>query len=119
MPVRYITVTPITKLFKPKTRSFGDVAIVGETDRKAIGPTKTPLPITNPDSISYASKTTLSAEIDAAPTTTTLPVTSILRLGIGPSGKHSRVSRATREPSPQRHDNSPWKRPRLIEIASQ
>src|SRR5260221_6531227 len=67
----------------------------------------------------YTFKTTSTAAIDAAPTTTTLPVTSILRLGIGPSGKHSRVSRATREPSPQRHDNSPWKRPRLIEIASQ
>jgi hypothetical protein len=29
MPVRYITVTPVTNLFKPATRSFGDIAIIG------------------------------------------------------------------------------------------
>ena len=29
MAVHYITVTPVTKLFKPATRAFGDIAIVG------------------------------------------------------------------------------------------
>lgn len=56
MAVRYITVTPIAKLFKPATRAFGDIAIVGATDTDANGPFKTPVPITNPDSVSHNSK---------------------------------------------------------------
>jgi hypothetical protein len=52
MPVRYITVTPVTKLFKPATRAFGDIAVVGGADTTATGPKKTPIPITNPDSVS-------------------------------------------------------------------
>ena len=52
MAVRYITVTPITNLFKPATRAFGDVAIVGKVDNDATGPLKTPVPVTNPDSVS-------------------------------------------------------------------
>jgi hypothetical protein len=52
MPVRYITVTPVTKLFKPATRAFGDIAVVGGADTTATGPKKTPIPITNPDSLS-------------------------------------------------------------------
>lgn len=55
MPVRYITVTPVTNLFKPATRAFGDVAIVGRTDNDATGPFKTPVPVTNPDSVSHKS----------------------------------------------------------------
>lgn len=55
MAVRYITVTPVTKLFKPATRAFGDIAIVGGTDAAATGPKKKPIPITNPDSVSDAS----------------------------------------------------------------
>ena len=51
MAVRYITVTPITNLFKPATRAFGDVAIVGKVDATATGPKKTPVPITNPESV--------------------------------------------------------------------
>jgi hypothetical protein len=47
MPVRYITVTPITNLFVPATRSFGDIAIVGAADTIAQGPRKTPIPVTN------------------------------------------------------------------------
>jgi hypothetical protein len=82
MAVRYITVTPVTKLFKPATRAFGDIAIVGATDNDATGPTKTPVPITNPDSISYSSKTTLSTAITAA--ATTLTVISISGLPSGP-----------------------------------
>ena len=38
MAVRYITVTPVTNLFKPATRAFGNVAIVGGTDADATGP---------------------------------------------------------------------------------
>lgn len=55
MAVRYITVTPITNLFKPATRAFGDIAIVGDTAAAATGPKKTPIPVTNPDSVSDAS----------------------------------------------------------------
>jgi len=55
MAVRYITVTPVTKLFKPATRAFGDIAIVGDTDATATGPKKMPVPITNPDSVSHSS----------------------------------------------------------------
>jgi hypothetical protein len=52
MPVRYITVTPITNLFVPATRSFGDIAMVGAVDADALGPKKTPVPITNPLAVS-------------------------------------------------------------------
>jgi len=72
MAVRYITVTPVTKLFKPATRAFGDIAIVGTANANAIGPLKTPIPITNPDGIIYSAKTSLTAAIDAA--TTTIPI---------------------------------------------
>jgi len=51
MAVRYITVTPVTNLFKPATRAFGDLAIVGKVDNDATGPKKTPVPVTNPDSV--------------------------------------------------------------------
>src|SRR5579885_321616 len=52
MAVRYITVTPVTNLFKPATRAFGDLAIVGKIDNDAAGPKKTPIAVTNPDSVS-------------------------------------------------------------------
>lgn len=55
MPVRYITVTPVTNMFKPAERAFGDIAIVGNTDGGATGPTKTPIPVTNPDSVTDSS----------------------------------------------------------------
>lgn len=55
MPVRYITVNPVTQMFKPVERSFGDVAIVGATDGDAAGPIMTPIPVTNPNSVSHAS----------------------------------------------------------------
>ncbi len=66
MPVRYITVTPITKLFKPVTRSFGDIAIVGTTDNDANGPKKTPVPITNPNNVSYKTNAGNGKPIDDA-----------------------------------------------------
>lgn len=53
MAVRYIEVTPLVKMFKPATRAFGDIAIVGLADSDATGPKKTPVPITNPDSVGY------------------------------------------------------------------
>ena len=52
MAVRYITVKSVTNLFKPATRSFGDVAIVGAVDSSAGGP-DVPVPVTNPDSVSH------------------------------------------------------------------
>ena len=52
MPVRYITVTPITNLFVPATQSFGDIAIVGAVDATAQGLKKTPIGITSPLSVS-------------------------------------------------------------------
>src|SRR6266545_5905326 len=69
MTVRYITVTPVTNLFKPATRAFGDIAIVGVADNDATGPMKAPVPITNPDSITFSSKTTLTASVATAATT--------------------------------------------------
>jgi hypothetical protein len=74
MAVRYITVTPITKLFKPATRAFGDIAIVGGADIDAQGPFGTPVAITNPDTVGLSFKTTLSAAINDS--VTTIPVTS-------------------------------------------
>jgi hypothetical protein len=52
MAVRYITVTPITNLFQPATRSFGGIAIVGDCNAAATGPKKTAIAITNPLSVS-------------------------------------------------------------------
>jgi hypothetical protein len=62
MAVRYITVTPVTKMFKPATRAFGDIAIVGATDNDATGPFLVPVPITNPDSVSHTSKAATPAD---------------------------------------------------------
>jgi hypothetical protein len=55
MPVRYITVTRDVRMFKPATRSFGDIAIVGTVAAAATGPLLTPVPVTNPDSVSHPS----------------------------------------------------------------
>ena len=55
MPVRYITVTRDVRMFKPATRSFGDIAIVGTVDTTATGPKMTEIPVTNPESVSHAS----------------------------------------------------------------
>lgn len=64
MPVRYITVTPVTNMFKPATRSYGDIAIVGSADTSAQGPMKTPIPITNPDSVTYQSSANNGKPVD-------------------------------------------------------
>jgi hypothetical protein len=53
MPVRYITVTPITDLFVPATQSFSDIAIVGAVDTDALGPKKVAVPVTNPLQVSF------------------------------------------------------------------
>lgn len=74
MAVRYITVTPITKMFKPATRAFGDIAIVGAADNDAQGPIRTPVAITNPDSVGLSFKTALSAAVNDS--VTSIPVTS-------------------------------------------
>jgi hypothetical protein len=74
MAVRYITVTPVTKLFKPATRAFGDIAIVGTANNNAIGPMKTAIPITNPDTVIYSTKTRLTAAIDVG--ATAVPIAS-------------------------------------------
>lgn len=70
MPVKYITVTPITDLFVPATRSFGDIAIVGSINSGAKGPKKTPIAITNPLSVSSSpvSGTTNGATAAGDPT---------------------------------------------------
>jgi hypothetical protein len=66
MPVKYITVTPITNLFVPATRSFGDIAIVGAVDPAAQGPKKTPVPITNPLAVSSQAVTLTTNAATAA-----------------------------------------------------
>ena len=55
MPVRYITVTRDVRMFKPATRSFGDIAIVGTVNATGTGPSQTAIPVTNPESVSDAS----------------------------------------------------------------
>lgn len=47
--VRYITVTPVTNFFKPATRAFGNVAIIGQATGS--GPVDTPIEITNPGEV--------------------------------------------------------------------
>lgn len=54
MTVRYITVTRDVRMFKPATRSFGDIAIIGGVSG-GTGPKLTPIPVTNPISVSDAS----------------------------------------------------------------
>ena len=66
MTVRYITVTPQANFFKPATRAFGDIAIVGGAAATATGPKKVAVPITNPDSVSYTATTTLTTAAAAA-----------------------------------------------------
>lgn len=46
MAVRYIQVQPISDLFSPAVRAFGNIAIVGDAP---VGPTNTPILFTNPD----------------------------------------------------------------------
>lgn len=53
MPVKYITVTPASTLFVPATRSFGDIAIIGAVANDAQGPRKVPVPVTNPNAVSF------------------------------------------------------------------
>lgn len=66
MTVRYITVTPITNLFVPATRSFGDIAIVGRVDSNAQGLKKTPVAITNPFAVSSQAVTLNTSGATAA-----------------------------------------------------
>src|SRR5262249_51264502 len=73
MTVRYITVKPIANFFKPATRSFGDIAVVGGVASDANGPIKVPVAITNPDAVSLSVSPTLSGAVaDAAATTVTV-----------------------------------------------
>jgi hypothetical protein len=72
MGVRYITVTPITNLFVPATRSFGDIAIVGAVASDAKGPKKIAVAVTDPTSVSTSSVSlTASAATAAAGATLT------------------------------------------------
>jgi hypothetical protein len=66
MGVKYITVTPITNLFVPATRSFGDIAIIGATDATAQGLKKNPLPVTNPLAVSSQPVTLTTSGATAA-----------------------------------------------------
>src|SRR6266478_7185025 len=66
MGVKYITVTPITNLFVPATRSFGDIAIIGAIDATAQGLKKSPLPITNPLAVSSQPVTLTTSGATAA-----------------------------------------------------
>jgi len=77
MPVRYITVTPITNLFVPATRSFGDIAIVGAVAANAHGPKKTPVPITNPLAVSFQSATRLTTSAATAAGNPTLTFAAV------------------------------------------
>jgi hypothetical protein len=77
MPVRYITVTPITDLFVPATRSFGDIAIVGAVVAAAHGPKKTPVPITNPLAVSFQSPLSLTTSAATAAGNATLTFAAV------------------------------------------
>lgn len=76
MTVRYITVTPITKLFKPATRAFGDIAIVGAAQNDDIKLTATEVAtltqgVTDVDTLKKKLKSTYpdSEDVDAYFTT--------------------------------------------------
>src|SRR6516162_5859141 len=77
MPVRYITVTPITNLFVPATRSFGDIAIVGAVAANTHGPKKIPVPITNPLAVSFQSATRLTTGAATAAGNSTLTFAAV------------------------------------------
>jgi len=72
MSIHYITVTAITNFFKPATRAFGDIAIVGVADSDSLGPIGIPVAITNPDNVGVFPETTLTAAATAADTTLTV-----------------------------------------------
>src|SRR5258707_881812 len=77
MPVKYITVTPITNLFLPATRSFGDIAIVGAVAGATHGPKKTPAPITNPLAVSFQSPLSLTTSAATAAANATLTFAAV------------------------------------------
>jgi len=77
MPVRYITVTPITNLFVPATRSFGDIAVIGAVAANAHGPKKTPVAITNPLAVSFQSPTRLTTSAATAAGNPTLTFAAV------------------------------------------
>lgn len=52
MAVRYITVSAETNMFKPATRSYGDIAIIGNVAATATGPALAAIPVTNPNAVS-------------------------------------------------------------------
>jgi hypothetical protein len=66
MGVRYITVTPLTNLFVPATRSFGDIAVIGPIDADAKGPKKIAVPVTNPASVSTSDVSLTTSAATAA-----------------------------------------------------
>ena len=77
MPVKYITVTPIVDLFVPATQSFGDIAVVGSVTTGTSGPKKTPVPITNPLSVSFRSPQTLNTGAATAAGNATLTFAAV------------------------------------------
>lgn len=77
MPVRYITVTPITNLFVPATTSFGDIAIVGAVGAATHGPKKIPVPITSPLAVSFQSPLSLATTAATASGNATLTFAAV------------------------------------------
>ena len=66
MPVKYINVTPLTNLFVPATRAFGDIAIIGAVDAGATGPRNVPVPVTSPDAVSFRDSAANGRPVDDA-----------------------------------------------------
>ena len=77
MPVKYITVTPITDLFVPATQSFGDIAIIGAVATNTHGPKKTPVPITNPLAVSFQGPTSITTSAATASGNATMTFASV------------------------------------------
>lgn len=63
--VRYITVTPVTNFFKPATRAFGNLAIIGQAT--GAGPTGVPVEITNPAEVQSPAHLDANGEPIVAP----------------------------------------------------
>lgn len=63
MAVQYIRVNPVSELFSPAVRAYGNIAIIGEA---TAGPTNAPTPFTNPTDAAAMFPGTLSTSIAMA-----------------------------------------------------
>ncbi|UZJ33152.1 hypothetical protein [Streptomyces endophytica] len=99
MAVKYIKVTPVSKLFAPAVRAFGDIAIIG---RGGFGTAESPpTDFTSPSAAAGAYRagaTTLAADAATGATAVTVPVNvppaTTVRIGTGTASEVRKVTKS-------------------------